>query len=117
MSDGHSGKATKTSGINTTIATATQITTGFQPWPSAIADRTGMKTRVPVEVEAANSPITRPRLVTNQRLTMAADSTLVMQPEPMPDTTPQVSTSCQGLVMNRLAVEDRLIIASAANIG
>src|SRR3984957_19740210 len=103
MSDGHSGKAKKTSGIKSTIATATEITTGFQPWPSAIADKAGMKTSVPVEGEAANSPITSPRLVTNQRLTMVAESTLVMQPEPMPDTTPQVSTSSPSLVMNRMA--------------
>ena len=31
-----------------------------------------MKTSVPVEVDAANKPITSPRLVTNQRLTMVA---------------------------------------------
>ena len=73
-----------------------------------------MKINVPVEVEAANSPITSPRLVTNQRLTMVADSTLVMQPDPMPDTTPQVATSCQGWVMNRLARVDSAIMASAA---
>src|SRR6185369_6919270 len=79
-----------------------------------MADSTGRKIKVPVEVEAANSPITKPRLVTNQRLTMVADSTLVMQPEPMLDTTPQVSTNCQGSFMNRLAAVDRLIILSAA---
>src|SRR5882757_9582257 len=82
MSEGHSGNNRKTSGISSAIATATLITTGFQPCPSAIADKRGMKTRVPVEVEAANSPITKPRLVTNQRLTMVAARTLVMQPEP-----------------------------------
>src|SRR5579883_2661482 len=74
----------------------------------------GMKIKVPVEVEAANSPITKPRLVTNQRLTMVAASTLVMQPEAMPETTPQLSTSCQGAVMNRLAAEEAAIMASAA---
>src|SRR3569623_2522581 len=95
------------------MATATHSTTGSQPPACAIADRTGMKTSVPVEVDAANSPITSPRLVTNQRLTMVADSTLVMQPEPMPDTTPQVSTSCQGAVMNRLATDASPISASA----
>src|SRR5688572_11086704 len=78
-----------------------------------MADKTGRKIKVPVEVEAANSPITRPRLVTNQRLTMVADRTLVMQPEPMPDTKPQVRINCQVCVMNRLAAEDRLIIARA----
>src|SRR5690349_18690772 len=78
-----------------------------------MADRTGRKTKVPVEVEAAKSPITKPRLVTNQRLTMVADRTLVMQPEPMPDTTPQVRINCQLSVMNRLAADDRLIIAKA----
>ena len=45
---------------------------------------------------------------------MVADSTLVMQPEPMPDTTPQVSTSCQGWDMKRLAADETLIMASAA---
>src|SRR5665213_3242348 len=104
MSDGHSGSRKNTSGISTAIAAPTQITTGCQPWLCAIADRTGMKISVPVEVEAANSPITSPRLVTNQRLTMVADRTLVTQPEPMPGATPQLSTSCQLWVMNRLAV-------------
>src|SRR5476649_3001290 len=116
MSDGHSGNSRKTSGISSAIATATQTTTGCQPCPWAIADKRGMKIRVPVEVEAANSPITKPRLVTNQRLTITADRTLVMQPEPMPETTPQVATNCQVWVMNRLAAEDRLIIANAAII-
>src|SRR4051812_10777662 len=79
-----------------------------------MADRTGIKTSVPVEVEAANNPITNPRLVTNQRLTIVADRTLVMHPEPMPEKTPQLSTSCQLWVMKRLAVEDSPISASAA---
>src|SRR3569833_682569 len=56
------------------LAAATNSTTGFLPPDCAIADRAGMKTRAPVEVEAANSPITSPRLVTNQRLTIVADS-------------------------------------------
>src|SRR5258706_426508 len=112
-SEGCSGNRKKTSGIRNAIAAATQITTGCQPWSWAIADKTGMKISVPVEVEAANSPITNPRLVTNQRLTMTADSTLVMQPEPMPETTPQVSTNSQVCVMNRLAVEDRPIMPKA----
>src|SRR6185503_16572274 len=95
------------------MAMATDSTTGFQPWLSAMADRAGMKTNVPVEVEAANRPMIRPRLVTNQRLTMVAASTLVMQPEPMPEITPQVRINCQGAVMNRLAADEAPIIASA----
>src|SRR3954471_8990873 len=95
------------------MVTATHSTTGFQPPLSAIADRAGMKIKVPVEVEAESSPITKPRLVTNQRLTMVADKTVVMQPEPMPEITPQVRISCQGSAMNRLAADDAAIIASA----
>jgi len=45
----------------------------------AVPERPGKKIKVPVEVDAANRPITNPLLVTNQRLTMVADRTLVMQ--------------------------------------
>src|SRR4051812_26759784 len=99
ISAGDSGNSQNINGISSAIAAATQITTGCQPWSWAIADRTGRKIKVPVEVEAAKRPITRPRLVTNQRLTMVADKTLVMQPEPMPETTPQLNTNCQVWVM------------------
>src|SRR5215813_557090 len=79
-----------------------------------MADSTGRKIKVPVDVEAASKPITRPRLVTNQRLTIVADKTLATQPEPMPDTTPQDRINCHGAVIERLTMADRLITASAA---
>ena len=79
--------------------TATTITTGFQPPHSWMADKAGKKINVPVEVEAASNPITSPRWVTNQRLTMVADSTLATQPLPMPEITPHSRINCQGAVI------------------
>jgi len=51
--------------------------------------------------------------VTNQRLTMVADSTPATQPLPMPETTPQLATSSQGWVIARLDKAEALISASA----
>src|ERR1700748_1377656 len=79
-----------------------------------MAESAGKKISVPVDVEAASNPITRPRLVTNQRLTMVADRTLATQPDPMPDTTPQDRINCHGAVIQRLAMAEALISASAA---
>ena len=64
-----------------------------------MADSAGITINVPVEVEAANNPITRPRLVTNQRLTIVADRTFVTHPLAMPETTPQDTTNCQDWVI------------------
>ena len=58
-----------------------------------------MKMSVPVAVLAVRSPMTRPRLVVNQRLTMVAPSTLATAPEPMPESSPQVRNNCHGAVM------------------
>ena len=54
-------------------------------------------------VLAVSRPITRPRLVLNQRLTMVAPSTLATAPEPMPESTPQVTNRCHGSVISRLS--------------
>ncbi len=62
-----------------------------------------MKISVPVAVLAANSPMIRPRLVANQRLTTVAPSTMATQPVPRPDNTPQVTIRCHGSVMKALA--------------
>ncbi|MGY3440198.1 hypothetical protein ACVW17_000199 [Bradyrhizobium sp. USDA 4473] len=58
-----------------------------------------MKISVPVAVDAVKSPMTRPRLLVNQRLTMVAPSTLATAPEPMPDSSPQLRNNCHGAVM------------------
>jgi len=58
-----------------------------------------MKTSVPVAVLAVSKPITTPRCLTNQRLTMVAPSTTVTQPDATPESTPQVVISCQRSVM------------------
>ena len=80
---------------------ATASTTGRQPPASARAASPGTKIRVPVAVLAVRSPIARPRLVANQRLTTVAPSTIATQPEARPDSTPQLATSCHGSVMKR----------------
>jgi hypothetical protein len=42
----------------------------------------------PLAVPAVNTPVTKPRRATNQRLATEAASTVAMQPEPMPTSTP-----------------------------
>ena len=72
---------------------------------------------MPVALEADIRPMTRPRLVLNQRLTMVAPSTLATAPEPMPENTPQVMNRCHGLVINRLsAVEPDMITSAASSV-
>ena len=92
---------------------AMAVTTVFQPPLSASAAMAGRKISVPVAVLADISPITRPRLVVNQRLAMVAPSTAAMLPVPMPETSPQVSIKCQGCVIHRLAAVEPDISASA----
>ena len=79
------------------------MTTGCQPPDCASAASSGRNTSMPVALEADIRPITRPRLVLNQRLTMVAPSTVATAPEPMPENTPQVMNRCHGLVINRLS--------------
>jgi hypothetical protein len=114
MSAGRSGRKTSTNGTMAAITAATVSTTGCQPPASAMAARAGSSSRVPVAVLAVSSPITKPRLVTNQRLTMVAPSTMATQPDPRPDSTPQVSMSCQGWLMRLLAAVEAAISSSAA---
>jgi hypothetical protein len=87
--------------MSAAVASATAITTERQPCSEIFASA-GRNTRLPVAVLAVRTPITRPRLVTNQRLTMVAASTKATQPLPNPESTPHVATSCHGSVMNRL---------------
>ena len=54
---------------------------------------------VPVAVLAVSRPITKPRLVANQRFTTVAPITMATQPVPSPFSTPQVAINCQGCVM------------------
>ena len=68
---------------------------------------------MPVAVLAVSSPMTKPRLVANQRLTMVAPSTIATQPEPRPVSTPQVRMSCHGAVIRALAAVAAAIRASA----
>src|SRR5579883_1693093 len=77
-------------------------TTQRQPKWVATAASSGRKTSWPVAVLAAKSPMTNPRLLTNQRLAIVALSTCAMQPVPIPTNRPQVRISCQGAVMNEL---------------
>ena len=96
---------------------ATAIATGFQPPAWASDAISGRNTSMPVALEADISPIIRPRLVLNQRLTMVAPSTLVTAPEPMPENTPQVMKRCQGSVISRLsAVEPDMINSAASSV-
>src|SRR5436305_1551308 len=100
---GRSGTSSQTSGIRAAVAIATATTTGCQPPDCASAAIIGRNTSMPEALEADINPMTRPRLVLNQRLTMVAPSTLATAPEPMPENTPQVMNRCQGLVISRLS--------------
>ena len=96
---GRSGTRRYTSGISPAQHAATVSTTGFQPPHSASAARPGTNMSVPVAVLAVSSPMMRPRLVVNQRLTMVAPRTLATAPEPMPESSPHVRNNCHGAVM------------------
>ena len=78
----------------------TVIVTGRQPIVEASQASSGRKTSWPLAVLAARMPITSPRLVTNQRLTMVAPSTIAMAPVPTPTSRPHRSTNCQGAVIS-----------------
>ena len=86
-------------GHSSATAAATVIVTARQPIVEASQARSGRKTSWPLAVLAARMPITSPRLVTNQRLTMVAPSTIAMAPTPTPTSRPHSSTSCQGAVI------------------
>ncbi len=88
-------------------------TTVRQPPASASAANSGRKISVPVAVLAVSSPMTRPRWVTNQRLTMVAASTIATPPDARPDSTPQVAISSHGWVMKALRKVERAIRQSA----
>ena len=113
MSAGRSGSSQATSGTSTAQAAATVHTTGRQPWCVASAASIGRKISVPVAVLAVSRPIIRPRLRTNQRFTTVAPSTIATQPEPTPENTPQLSSSCQDSVIHPLTAIDAAINASA----
>lgn len=70
---------------------------------------------MPEALDADISPMTRPRLVLNQRLTMIAPSTVATAPEPMPERMPQVSTMCHGCVIHRLSAVAADISTSEAS--
>jgi hypothetical protein len=93
---------------------ATVMTTGRHPPAVAIAARLGRKISAPVAVLVVRMPMTRPRFLTNQRLTTVAPRTMATQPEPRPENRPQVSTNCQGAVMKALAPVESAIRESAA---
>ncbi len=98
-SDGRSGISSRMTGIRIAAAPAMVMATTRQPKPSVAQAISGMKIREPVAVLAVSTPIARPRWVSNHRLTMVAARTIATQPEPIPDSTPQVAIRCQGWVM------------------
>jgi len=65
----------------------------------------GRKTSCPVALAAVSTPMTRPRLVTNQRPATVAASTLAIAPVPRPTTPPHSTTSCHGAVMTTVSAE------------
>ncbi len=95
-------------------AAATNQATGCQPTLTAMLASTGRKTSWPVAVLAVNTPMTTPRRSTNQRLTTVAARTSASVPLPSPTSRPQVSTSCQGVVMSDVAATLADSNASAA---
>ena len=95
------------------MAIETATATGFQPPDSAREASSGRNTKRPVALEADISPIIRPRLVLNQRVTTVAPSTIATAPEPIPEKTPHVATNCHGWVISRLEAIEADISASA----
>jgi hypothetical protein len=114
-SDGRSTMSSAAIGTSAALTSETARTTGRQPPCSARAAMTGRKTRAPVAVEALSRPITRPRLLENQRFTTAAPSTEATAPDPIPESTPQVAMYCQGSRIMRLSAVDALITTRPAS--
>ena len=54
----------------------------------------------PVAYPAENTPVTKPRRLTNHRLATAAPNTKAKQPVPNPTNSPQRTTKCQLWVIN-----------------
>jgi len=116
MSLGRSAINSMTTGTRAAVSAETAMTTGFQPPCWASQAITGRKISEPVAVEAESRPMTRPRLVVNQRLTTAAPSTEATAPVPIPDRRPQAATNCQGSRMNRLSAVAALIRTRPASM-
>ena len=87
---------TRTIGTRSRAAPATTSAAARQPACATTAARSGRKSSWPVAVLAVRMPMTSPRRATNQRLAMVAASTSARAPVPIPTTTPQSRTSCQG---------------------
>ena len=88
-----------TSGTTASAPQATVSETARQPTCAASQASPGRKINCPVALPAVSTPRTMPRRSTNQRLTTVAASTVAIEPVPIPTTTPQRSTSCQGAVI------------------
>jgi len=55
----------------------------------------GKKTNCPEAPAAVNTPITKPRFLTNHLFAIVAAKTSAIEPVPIPTTTPQRSIRCQ----------------------
>ncbi len=76
--------------------------------------RSGRKTSWPEALLAVRTPVTRPRLSTNQRLAMIAASGTDTAPVARPLTTPQSRKSCHGSVIPVVRSDETAMTASAA---
>ena len=116
MSRGCSGTSSSTRGTSARQARPTVSATGFHAPPSASHAISGRKTSAPVAVLAVSIPIISPCRLANQRLTIAAPSTLATAPLPIPDSRPQVSRYCHGACIHRLPIVAAAISTSPPSI-
>src|SRR6476659_933879 len=94
-----------TSGTTLSAAAATINDAQRQPCQVVTSATIGRKISCPVALAAVNTPVTKPRLVSNQRVATVATKPIEIEPVPTPTSTPHNSTSCQLAVIVTLSAE------------
>jgi hypothetical protein len=102
-SAGKSRSRKSTRGTTARAAPATTSAAVRQPWLCASQATRGRKMSWPVALPAVSTPVTSPRLRTNQRPATVATKASAIEPVPSPTRTPQSSTSCQLAVMKTVS--------------
>ena len=85
----------------------------FQPYVLASCESPGKKINCPVAEAAVRTPVTKPRLATNQRFATVAAKTSAIEPVPTPTITPQVAINCQGAEIKMVRKAPIEIVVSA----
>src|SRR6185312_6189608 len=88
-----------TSGTTLSAAAATINDAQRQPCRVVTSATIGRKISCPVALAAVSTPVTKPRLASNQRVATVATKPIEMDPVPTPTSTPHSSTSCQLAVI------------------